>query len=303
MRQRWLLALTGLVLASGLAAPSARAQVSCTGVPAWVATTSYSVGAEVQYQGRKYRALVAGANIPPNHCPACGWWQDLGACGGGGGDTTPPAVSLSSPAGGATLSGTVTVSATASDAGGVASVTFLVDGAAVGGADTSAPYSVSWNTTTVGNGSHSLAARAVDAAGNSATSAAVSVNVNNAAGGCQTLPALPGNLRSTGVTGSTIDIAWNGVATPAGCSVQYRVFQNGAQAAQVGGTTHRAQGLAASTTYRFSVEALTERGAGPRTAEISVTTSAAPPPPPPPPGGPKILGYFAQWGSTRATTT
>src|SRR5207247_895149 len=39
--------------------------------------------------------------------------------GGGGGDTTPPAISMTGPASGATVSGTVTVSATASDNVGV----------------------------------------------------------------------------------------------------------------------------------------------------------------------------------------
>src|SRR5207253_7785765 len=41
------------------------------------------------------------------------------------------------------------------------------------------PYSVSWNTTTATNGSHTLTAVARDAAGNTSTSAAVTVTVNN----------------------------------------------------------------------------------------------------------------------------
>src|SRR5438034_460718 len=72
-------------------------------------------------------------------------------------DTPPPAVRISAPASGATVSGTVTVSASTSDNVGVAGVQFLVDGANLGGEDTSSPYSISWNTTTVGNGSHTLA--------------------------------------------------------------------------------------------------------------------------------------------------
>ena len=85
-------------------------------------------------------------------------------------DSTPPTVSMTAPAQGASLSGTVTVSANAADNIGVAGVTFLVDGAAIGSEDGTAPYSVSWNTTTVTNGSHSLTARARDAAGNQTTS-------------------------------------------------------------------------------------------------------------------------------------
>src|SRR5262249_38243041 len=63
-------------------------------------------------------------------------------------DTTPPAVSLTSPAAGATVSGTVTVSANASDNIAVAGVQFQVDGVNLGSPDTAAPYSVSWDTTT-----------------------------------------------------------------------------------------------------------------------------------------------------------
>jgi hypothetical protein len=96
-------------------------------------------------------------------------------------DTTPPAVSLSAPAAGATVSGTTTVSASASDNVGVVGVQFKLDGANLGGEDTSAPYSVSWDTTSASNGGHSLTALARDAANNQATTAAVSVTVANGA--------------------------------------------------------------------------------------------------------------------------
>lgn len=94
-------------------------------------------------------------------------------------DTTPPTVSLTAPAGGATVSGTVTVSATASDNVGVAGVQFKLDGANLGAEDTSNPYSVIWDTTTAANGSHTLTAVARDAAGNTGTATAVTVTVNN----------------------------------------------------------------------------------------------------------------------------
>jgi hypothetical protein len=96
-------------------------------------------------------------------------------------DGTAPTVSITSPAGGATVSGTVSIAATASDNVGVAGVQFRVDGSNVGAEDTTAPYTVSWNTTTIGNGSHTLTAVARDAAGNQRTSANVTVNVSNSA--------------------------------------------------------------------------------------------------------------------------
>src|SRR5262249_41194826 len=94
------------------------------------------------------------------------------------GDTTPPTVTLTSPANGATVSGTITVSANASDNVGVAGVQFLLDGANLGTEDTTAPCSVSWTTTTATNGTHTLAARARDTSGLTTTST-ITVTVSN----------------------------------------------------------------------------------------------------------------------------
>ena len=97
-----------------------------------------------------------------------------------GGDTQPPVVSMTAPAAGATVSGSaVTVSANATDNVAVASVQFLLDGSALGGPDTAAPYQISWDSTKVANGSHQLSALATDTSGNQATSTAVSVTVSN----------------------------------------------------------------------------------------------------------------------------
>ena len=94
-------------------------------------------------------------------------------------EQTPPSVSMTSPTAGATLAGTATVAANASDNRGVASVQFRVDGQNLGAADTSAPYSLPWNTTTSTEGAHTVTAVARDAAGNSATSQQLAVTVDN----------------------------------------------------------------------------------------------------------------------------
>jgi len=98
------------------------------------------------------------------------------------GDTTPPTTSISSPSNGATVSGTVTASASASDNVVVSRVELFVDGS-LHSTDTTSPYSFSWNTTTVANGSHSLQTRAYDAAGNVGSSSVVGVTVSNTASG------------------------------------------------------------------------------------------------------------------------
>jgi peptidoglycan/xylan/chitin deacetylase (PgdA/CDA1 family) len=107
--------------------------------------------------------------------------DDLGiddAAPTGPSDTTQPTVSLTAPTSGATLSGVVQLSATASDNVALDHVDFLVDGQTVG-YQVNAPTTLSWNSRAVTNGSHTFAARAVDTSGNSRTSAAVTAFVSN----------------------------------------------------------------------------------------------------------------------------
>src|SRR5215212_6122298 len=99
-----------------------------------------------------------------------------------GSDTTPPSVALTAPSAGATVSGAIAVSADATDNIGVVGVQFKLDDQNLGAEDTTAPYSVSWNTASASNGTHVLKAVARDAAGNPATSASVTVTVSNTSG-------------------------------------------------------------------------------------------------------------------------
>src|SRR6266516_7729761 len=95
-------------------------------------------------------------------------------------DTTPPTVSMTAPANGATVSSSaVTVSASVTDNVGVVGVQFTLDGVSLGAEVTTAPYTLSWNAATASNGLHSLTAVARDAAGNTTTAAAVSVTVGS----------------------------------------------------------------------------------------------------------------------------
>src|SRR6185436_7479786 len=91
-------------------------------------------------------------------------------------DSAPPAVALTAPAAGATLSGVVTLSAGASDNVGVTRVDFFRDNGILLGTDTTAPYSLSWDSTSAA-GDRTLYAKAWDQAGNAGTSAPVPVHV------------------------------------------------------------------------------------------------------------------------------
>jgi Concanavalin A-like lectin/glucanases superfamily/Bacterial Ig domain len=94
-------------------------------------------------------------------------------------DTAPPTVAILQPAAGMTLSDIVSINVSASDNDAIASVRILVDGEPIGPEQTTAPFSGSWNTTTAGNGLHTVTAVAVDASGNSATSAPITIAVLN----------------------------------------------------------------------------------------------------------------------------
>ncbi len=87
----------------------------------------------------------------------------------------PPTISITSPANGATVSGTVPVTCSASDKVGVVRVELYVDGALTS-ASTVAPFVMTWNTKRAKAGPHSLMERAYDAAGNVGTSPLVTVN-------------------------------------------------------------------------------------------------------------------------------
>jgi RHS repeat-associated protein len=110
-----------------------------------------------------------------------------------------PSVSIGNPAGSDPVSGTVTLSAGASDDGRVANVDFLVDGAKVGSA-TSAPFQYAWNSASVGIGQHTVTAVATDDAGNQTTSSPVSFTVDNSSAPATSITS---PLGGAAVSGST----------------------------------------------------------------------------------------------------
>jgi len=93
-------------------------------------------------------------------------------------DATPPTVSITDPLDGATVSGTITIAASASDNVGIQKVRFWVDGTYLG-YDSTAPYTRSWNSASVSNGSHTVRVQAVDLANNVSSDYTITINVSN----------------------------------------------------------------------------------------------------------------------------
>jgi hypothetical protein len=94
-------------------------------------------------------------------------------------DTVGPSVSITQPAGAATVAALVTLGANAADNVVVAGVRFLIDGVPVGVEDTTPPYAIAWDSRTVANGTHTVSAIARDSGGNETTAVTVSISVEN----------------------------------------------------------------------------------------------------------------------------
>ncbi len=158
MHTRVCAALMALGFAAlGFAALAAHGQIVPNGAQSQPTTTLYFTAGPNSEADGLYGRIDLGATPP---------------------DVVAPTATITAPAQSATVSGTVTITATASDNVAVASVKFLA-GTTVIGTATTAPYSVSWDTTTAAAGAVSLTVQALDAAGNAGTSAAVAVTVSN----------------------------------------------------------------------------------------------------------------------------
>jgi hypothetical protein len=125
----------------------------------------------------KYQFTVT-ATDKSNPAYASSWTADFNVTSGSAPDTTVPTASITAPTNNSTVSGTTNITASATDNVGVTKVEFYIDGT-LKTTDTSTPYSYSWDTTVVANGSHVIYAKAYDAANNAGTSSTVSVNVSN----------------------------------------------------------------------------------------------------------------------------
>jgi len=192
-------------------------------------------------------------------------------------DTTPPVVTLTAPAEGASVSGTVTVSASASDNTGVTKVEFY-DNTTLIATDTTSPYSASWATAKIANGSHLITARAYDAAGNISSDA----NTVTAKNGDTQAPTAPSGLSAAATSYNAIDLKWKASTDNTGVT-GYTIMRDGVPVAKVGAVTSYTDGsLSANTGYSYQIQAVDAAGnVSPLSSKVSVTTQkvadAAPP--------------------------
>jgi len=265
------------LLLTAASSSSLTAAVNCSGVSPWVATTTYPTGAQVTYNGSLYTAVTATTNVQPDYCPSCNWWQLVDVCG-----TTPPPTCSAAPAvptglsssGQTTASVNLTWSAVTPPANCSVTYTVYRDGTAVatGLTATSAAIAGLAASTT-----YAFTVSAVDAAGASAQSAALSVKTI-AVASCTAAPAVPTGLAAPSKTSTSVNLTWAAVTPPANCSVTYRVYSRGIQIlTSLTGTSTTISNLTAGTTYSFTVAAVDAAGLSSQSTALSVTTAATTP--------------------------
>ncbi|MBI4423667.1 MAG: hypothetical protein HY554_08070 [Elusimicrobia bacterium] len=203
------------------------------------------------------------------------------ACTVAAADTTPPAVSMTAPAAGALIAGSVPVSATASDDVAVAGVQFKLDGANLGAEDTAAPFTAPWSSAQAADGAHTLTAVARDAAGNAATSAAVPVTVDNRA------PAISG-VAASQLSSTTAVVSWT-TDEPSDSQADYgatSAYGASSALAPAPVTSHSValSGLSAGTLYHFRARSKDAAGNAALSGDFAFATASPPPAPAPAPG-------------------
>lgn len=92
---------------------------------------------------------------------------------------------------------------------------------------------------------------------------------------CSTPPATPTGLSSPSQTSSSVNLAWNTVSTPSGCTVSYNIYNGGTLAATVSTINTVIQNLTANTQYSFSISATNSAGTSPISPPLSVKTSGS----------------------------
>lgn len=193
-------------------------------------------------------------------------------------DNKPPTVSFTAPGNNSTVSGNkVKLSVNAKDNGQVANVEYKLDGNGQICKPTQSPFSCSWDTTTLGNGAHSVTAIATDGAGNSAT-ATVNVTVSNSGvPGDKLPPSVPTGLAAT-PDKTSVSLSWQASTdNQDGSGVAgYIVYRDGKDIKHVTTPAYVDTGLKQAKTYKYKVSAYDNSGNESKaSAEVKTTTTGS----------------------------
>ncbi len=186
-------------------------------------------------------------------------------------DLTAPIVAITQPLADAQVTANVTIAADVSDNIGVTKVEFYIDGI-LKGTDTSVPYSITTNSTTITNGIHTVVARGYDAAGNAGRDT-LQISISN---GDTTPPSTPANLSGQAIDYKTISLTWSPSTDSSGIG-SYWVLRNNVTVGQASSNSYTDQGLLPATQYAYQVIAVDTAGnSSPASGTFSIATPAQP---------------------------
>jgi len=216
---------------------------------AWAPNVSYAVNDTVTYSGNSYKAIQPHTSLvgwePPN-VPAL--WQ---LTQGGGGDTQAPTAPSNLRSTGTTASSIALAWDASTDNVAVTGYTIYQGGAVI--ANLSGSTLTYTHTGLNSNTTYTYTVKAKDAAGNaSADSNSLNVTTSTTNPTDTVAPTAPTNVVVTGSTSSSVSLAWNASSDNVGVT-GYDVYQGTTLALTVTGTTATVTGLAANTSYTFTV--------------------------------------------------
>ncbi|MEV1246580.1 glycosyl hydrolase family 18 protein [Nonomuraea sp. NPDC050022] len=122
-----------------------------------------------------------------------------------------------------------------------------------------------------------------------------------------TAPSVPGNLRSTGTTSSSVSLAWDAATDNVGVT-GYDVYRGSTRVTTVTGTSYTDSGLAAATSYTYTVRARDAAGNVSAAGNSVTATTSGGTGAPGQPGTPSVTGTTASsialsWGASSGTVT
>ncbi|ADO73661.1 fibronectin type III domain-containing protein [Stigmatella aurantiaca] len=242
---------------------------------AWAAYVNYVVGDSVTYGGKGYDCRQSHQSLPgwePPNVPAL-WLEKTGSV-----DVQAPTAPTGLTSSGKTANSVSLTWNASTDNVGVTGYEVFIGGSATAAATTTGATSVTVSGLNA-NTTYTFTVKARDAAGNrSAASSAFSVTTNPPSTDTQA-PTVPASLRSTGTASSSVSLAWNASTDNVGVT-GYEVFIGGsatAAATTTGATSVTVSGLAANTSYSFTVKARDAAGnRSAASAALSVKTQPAP---------------------------
>src|SRR5690606_32040166 len=254
-----------------LVAVPATASASSAGLAAlaeWAPHTAYTAGQRVTYQGAAYECRQSHTSLPGWEPPnVLALWLPVDDDGGGGGDTQAPSVPGNLRSTGVTSTSVSLAWNASTDNVGVTGYEVYRGSTLV----TTVTGTSHTDTALSANTSYTYTVRARDAAGNrSAASAAVTARTSTGGGGETRTATGRGNLRSTGVTSSSVSLAWNASTDNVGVT-GYEVYRGSTLVTTVTGTSHTDTGLSPNTSYTYTVRA--RDAAGNRSAASAAVTA------------------------------